>query len=248
MKKKLFGILICTLLIAVPVISVAGTIKIEKINNYNNIFGSLTQPPIQWEKTYGNPNAGYGYFVQQTSDGGYIATGVIYITGGTDAEVYLVKTDANGNTLWSKTFGGASTFDCGYSVQQTTDGGYIIASNTTSFGAGDWDGWLIKTDFDPTGHLSPKNKILPVKYGLSQNYPNPFNPTTVISWQLPVSSKVKLEIFNLMGQKISTLLSASLLSGFHSVEWDASNLASGIYLYRLQAGEYVETRKMILLK
>jgi len=94
--------------------------------------------------------------------------------------------------------------------------------------------------------LEQNNSIKTVR--LFQNYPNPFNPVTVISWQLAFSSHVDLEIFNLQGQKIRTLLSGSLFSGFHSVEFDASGLASGLYFYRLQAGRFIEIRKMIVLK
>jgi glucuronoarabinoxylan endo-1,4-beta-xylanase len=83
---------------------------------------------------------------------------------------------------------------------------------------------------------------------LHQNYPNPFNPSTIIEFNLPVTSKVTLKVFNILGEEVATLLSASLLLGSHSVTWDASNLASGVYLYRLQAGDYVETRKMILMR
>ncbi|UCF64038.1 MAG: right-handed parallel beta-helix repeat-containing protein, partial [bacterium] len=72
-------------------------------------------------------------------------------------------------------------------------------------------------------------------FALYQNHPNPFNPKTVIRWQLAVAGKVSLEIYNLKGQKITTLLSTSLLPGLHSVEFDASNLASGVYFYRLEA-------------
>ncbi|MBN2365365.1 MAG: T9SS type A sorting domain-containing protein [Calditrichaeota bacterium] len=86
------------------------------------------------------------------------------------------------------------------------------------------------------------------RYQLYQNYPNPFNPTTTIQFDLPKTSEVTLKIFNVLGEEVTTLLSGSLLSGSHSVEWDASNLASGVYLYRLQAGDYVETRKMILMR
>ena len=99
--------------------------------------------------------------------------------------------------------------------------------------------------------LSLKNNNatgFPLQFELFQNYPNPFNPITVISWQLPVSSKVELELFNLWGQKITTLLSASLLSGSHSVQWTAEGLPSGVYLYRIEAGDFVQTRKMLLLK
>ena len=132
MKTRIIGILVCMLLIATALPAV-GAIK-----NCDN--GSFFQPPIQWEKTYGSL-PGYGHFVQQTSDGGYIATGTIVTTGGTQKEVYLVKTDANGNTIWTQSYGGCGTLDSGYCVQQTTDGGYIIAGVY-----GGHSLWLIKTD------------------------------------------------------------------------------------------------------
>jgi len=88
----------------------------------------------------------------------------------------------------------------------------------------------------------------PISFSLDQNYPNPFNPTTTIAFDLPKTSKVMLKIFNILGEEVTTLLSASLLSGSYKYEWDASGLASGVYLYRLQAGDYVETRKMILMR
>jgi hypothetical protein len=86
------------------------------------------------------------------------------------------------------------------------------------------------------------------EWSLLQNYPNPFNPTTVISWQLPVGSQVNLTIYNLVGQKVAALVNEKQLAGIHSVEWDASNLTSGVYLYRLEADGIVESRKMILIK
>ena len=76
---------------------------------------------------------------------------------------------------------------------------------------------------------------------LFQNYPNPFNPRTGISWQLAVSSTVKLSNYNFTGQEVATLIPNSLSAGFHKYEWDASNLLSGIYLYRLHMGNYIET-------
>ena len=88
----------------------------------------------------------------------------------------------------------------------------------------------------------------PEKFELFQNYPNPFNPTTKISWKLAVGGHINLTIYNLQGQKVKSLLSASLLSGFHSIKFDASDLPSGIYFYQLQAGGYVETKKMVVLK
>jgi len=95
-----------------------------------------------WTRTYRD---GEGYSVQQTSDQGYVIVGGTYFIGPEDGFVYLIKTDAVGDTLWTRTYGG-EWYDVGYSIQQTTDGGYVIAGVTKSFGAGEEDIYLIKTN------------------------------------------------------------------------------------------------------
>ncbi len=89
---------------------------------------------------------------------------------------------------------------------------------------------------------------VPGSFHLKQNYPNPFNPTTTIGFTLPESAHVSLEVFNIQGQHMATLLNSSLSAGSHHVNFNASELASGLYLYRLQAGDFVQTRKMQLVK
>lgn len=84
--------------------------------------------------------------------------------------------------------------------------------------------------------------------GLSQIYPNPFNPSTVISYQLPVSSNVTLTIYDLLGREVTTLVDEYRPAGSYEVEFSAKGLSSGVYLYKLTAGEFSQIRKMLLLK
>ena len=92
------------------------------------------------------------------------------------------------------------------------------------------------------------NKTIPNKFELFQNYPNPFNPTTSIKYSIPKTSYVSLVVFDILGSEIIRLVGKEQTQGNYEIEFDGSDLTSGIYFYRIQAGEFVETKKMILLK
>ena len=91
-------------------------------------------------------------------------------------------------------------------------------------------------------------EAVPTEYGLSQNFPNPFNPSTLIRYAIPVKSHVLLTVHNLLGQVVATVINQDQEAGFHEIRFDAANLSSGVYLYRLEAGKFIETRKLTLVK
>ena len=99
-----------------------------------------------------------------------------------------------------------------------------------------------------TTSVTNYDNIIIQKYMLGNNYPNPFNPTATIEYSLPLPGEVSLIVYNLLGQEVAKLVSDEIEAGYHKVTWNASNFPSGIYFYRLQAGDFVQTRKMVLLK
>ena len=106
---------------------------------------SARAPDTLWTKTFGGGRTEWGYSVRQTTDGGFIVAGTTWSYGAGDCDIWLIKTDNQGNMLWNKTYGGPF-LEMGHSVQQTFDGGYVIAGVTESFGSGDCDFYLVKTD------------------------------------------------------------------------------------------------------
>jgi hypothetical protein len=157
--------------------------------------------------------------------------------------------------LVSKGWGGISIFDI-----SDPDNAYQVASYDTpgmAVGAiGDsahvyvadrW-GLIVLECGTPTPVAEPDPGILPETFVLHQNYPNPFNPVTTIEYELPCRSDVTLSIHNVLGRKVAVLVCENKAAGVHEIQWDAGGFASGIYFYRLEAGDVVETRKMTLVK
>jgi len=117
----------------------------------------------------------------------------------------------------------------------------------------DTDGKLniyqLRPEFEPlTIPVMAKTPVIPAEWSLSQNYPNPFNASTMISFGLPADAHVRLDVYNILGQRVTTLRDELLPAGLYNVTWNADQVASGVYFYRLQTDEFTQTRKMTLMK
>ena len=124
-----------------------------------------------------------------------------------------------------------------YSMNGTVISGNLLAAN----------GNVVSAEFGSVDGATVNAKLLPANFSLAQNYPNPFNPTTTIGFSLPVKSDVSLSIYNIAGQLVKEF-NGTFEAGEQSFVWDASAQASGVYFYKLNANNFSETKKMVLLK
>ncbi|UCC79025.1 MAG: T9SS type A sorting domain-containing protein [Candidatus Zixiibacteriota bacterium] len=223
------------------------TILIEPYHHDLYMVKTSSDGTVQWERTYGEGGSDRANSVRETSDGGFIAAGLMEspVQGGCD--IYVVKTYGNGDLQWSDTMS-INEADVGYCVRQTADGNFVIAGSTTSDDGYINDAFLLKMS---PGMVDVENEIvdfMPDEIKLLQNYPNPFNAETNIEFYLSENSNVSVEIFNVLGERIADLLNEPLISGKHVLPWDASEQSSGVYFYRISTGGSSFCRKMLLLK
>jgi hypothetical protein len=181
--------------------------------------------------------------IQEILNGDYICSVNKWIESSWFPDTWIIRTDQNGDTLWTKFL--IENAERVSDIKLTSDGGFIILSAKESY-MGRLH--LIKTAPCLTGFGNSFNTLLPQIYTLHQNYPNPFNPSTTIEFDLPNASDVRIEVYNIAGQKIQTLLINQISAGSHQVEFNAQNLSSGVYFYKIEAGEFQDVKKMILLR
>ncbi len=201
---------------------------------------------LLWEKTYGGSKTENGFAINDVDTSGFMVVGQTVSFGSGQGDFYLLRTDVNGDTLWTRAYGSMGD-DIGYSVTQCTSGGFAI-TGYTSLGTGSINTWLLRIDDIVHGIKKHLYNQVPRDYSLEQNYPNPFNPSTKIKFSIPRSGIVQIEIFNSLGKKVKILVNEYRSIGTYEVEFKADNLPSGVYLYRMISGKYRVTKKMILLK
>jgi photosystem II stability/assembly factor-like uncharacterized protein len=146
--------------------------------------------------------------------------------------------------IFRTTNGGATWIDQSSGITQHLNAVCFTDANTGTVVG--YSGTILRTTNG--GTLVENQPGVPQQYLLSQNYPNPFNPITTITYELLKSSEVTLTVYDVLGREVSVLVNEKRNAGVHEVKFDGSNLASGIYFYRLKAGTYINTKKLVLLK
>jgi len=215
------------------------------------IIKSSSNGDSLWSKTFGGASDERAFTLIKTSDGGFLIGGYTGTFGGGFFDFYLVKTDENGDSLWTRTYGG-SWQEMAYDIKETNDGGFVIAGYTQTYGAGLFDFYLVKTDANGllTGVENQNNHR--IDFELYQNYPNPFNPSTNIQYAISNRQFVSLKVYDILGNEIATLVNDEKPAGRYEVEFNTSNInhhpSSGVYFCRLQTENYSKTIKMLYLK
>jgi hypothetical protein len=194
-----------------------------------------------------------GEIALKTTDGG-----TTWTSGGTPGGTGNMTSLTGSGTNWWLTRGfniyGTTDFGTTWTTAFTGTTNALWAT-TTAPGANQclagWSagaaGQLVKLTGVPVGIANNNNQV-PNSYTLDQNYPNPFNPTTKITFALPKAGNVELRVYDLLGREVATLVNEFKTPGSYTINFNASNIASGVYFYTLKSGDFTNTRKMVLIK
>ncbi len=201
----------------------------------------------QWVARYNGPGNNYDYAYSIALDiyGNIYVTGESYGGTNTQDDYATVKYNPSGVQQWVMRYNGPESFnDYGRKVKVDVSGNVYVTGSSYGYGSSSFA--TIKYS-QPVGIKKISNSILE-QLVLYPNYPNPFNPITKIKFDLPKSSAVKLEIYDLLGREIETLLNEQLNIGTYEVEWNATNYPSGVYFYRLEEEKFTDVKKMVLIR
>jgi hypothetical protein len=229
------------------------TVQLRVDFNFANDSDGRFQFFIMGSYIYG---VGYGYIAKVSKSSLDLYTVVpeapLFVTGialqGNVTYTLVLKAEASNETVTASLLNQGVTFA---SVSAPSPKRYFNTvacgiENSASFGKTFDNVFFEKST--TVGIIEQSAPSVPKKFALQQNYPNPFNPTTTIKFSLPKAVHVSLRIYNTLGQEVAQLVSKDLIAGTYISEWNASGFASGVYYYRLQAGNFVETKKLTLIK
>ncbi len=196
-----------------------------------------------WTRTFGGSDWDSAISVECTFDGGFFV-GAFTFSFGPDVGFYFIKTDSLGNLLWQYTACTAD-YNWGMGAIQCQDGGYLMVGPQYISEINSMDIFAVKLAPD---QVNVEDDQYPSNYFSIQNYPNPFNAKTTISYSLPQGGPVTLSIYNIMGQKVATLVDGIEDAGEHRVVWNAKDVSSGVYFGRMESRDKNQSIRIILLR
>ncbi len=202
---------------------------------------------VTWNHVFGNEWESYSYSLAKTPDNNVLVAGGLSIDGNETSQNWLFKVDAEGDSLWSVRVGDAEVYRF-QDIAATSDGGYILATTRN-----DWEGyWALDIELYRFGpeDLSPIDGRpigVPQKITLSA-YPNPFNAVTTLSIELPQAGQATINVYDVQGRLVRTLINDYLLPGSHRYSFNGGDIGSGTYFVRLDANKMQDVRKIVLVK
>jgi hypothetical protein len=202
-----------------------------------------------WTRTYGGFENDYANSIQLAQNGGYVIIGSTASFGAVTGDMYLIKIDSSGDTLWTLIYE-ETDGETGSDIDLTYDGGYII-TGCIYYWEYPADTWLVKTGPDTTASGAPVIEWVshPKDFILHPAYPNPFNPATTVMIGLPKAGLLEVSVFNVLGQEVAVLADDYYSQGYHRFIFDAAGLASGIYLIRAGIpGSQQQFQKVVLMR
>lgn len=215
---------------------IAGTYNFNGLNGDVYLFKISSNGIMEWQKTYGGAGDDFANRIIITSDNGYLMVGATNSIGEGNFDLYIIKTDINGDTLWTRTYGGAG-IDVGYSVKQTTDGSYVIVGRTGSMGNGADDVYLIKTD--GSGNIGIFEIIINPQISAFV-YPNPVTDKANIFFKdYELGNNYSLDIFDISGKKRMEINNIQQ----NEICFEKGNLPQGMYFFKISDSNNKETVK-----
>jgi hypothetical protein len=224
--------------------------SVENTNGYG--FQSITLMKLDtsgnllWKKHISGDQQGNvteGKVITDEFDNIYVSSGEEYSPR--NFGYMLAKYRTNGDSVWRSTYSDPRFSIYSHDFILTRSAGLIMTGRAYGTNTG-YDITTLK--YSQTVSASEENIVVPERFGLHQNFPNPFNPSTTIGFDLPMKSDVELTVYDALGRKVQTLLHRELSPGYHETLFNAANLSSGIYFFRIIAGNFSETKKMLLLR
>jgi len=204
-----------------------------------------SQGDTLWTRTYGGVQNDAGSSLYEAVDGGYIIVGETRSFGSGSLDAYILRTDENGDTLWTRIYGGTEPDWCS-SVQQLTDFGYIIVGSTHSFGTDSSSVWLLKTEPDTLS--IEEHRVTDPNWFFLKTHPNPCHEELQIRYVLTKNVIVSILMYDITGKLVRCLCSNTQTPGHYEKTFNLTDLPQGVYFVRLNTEEHAETRKIVVLR